>query len=60
MSLKMSVFRLRNVNIVGFNYLFNCDTCFGHTTIFMHTYVILLPFEGFGSGICCAVSFLSF
>jgi hypothetical protein len=28
-----SVFRLRNFNIVGFYYLFNCATCFGHTTI---------------------------
>jgi hypothetical protein len=33
-----SVFRLRKVNIVGFYYLFNCATCFGHTAIFMHTY----------------------
>jgi hypothetical protein len=33
-----SVFRLRNFNIVGFYYLFNCATCFGHTTIFEHTY----------------------
>jgi hypothetical protein len=29
-----SAFRLRNFNIVSFYYLFNCDTCFGHTTIF--------------------------
>jgi hypothetical protein len=29
-----SFFRLRNVNIVSFYYLFNCATCFGHTTIF--------------------------
>jgi hypothetical protein len=28
-----SVFRLRNFNIVGFYYLFNCATCFGHTTM---------------------------
>jgi hypothetical protein len=33
-----SVFRLRNVNIVGFYYLFNCATYFGHTTIFKYTY----------------------
>jgi hypothetical protein len=33
-----SVFRLHNVNIVGFYYLFNCATCSGHTTIFKHTY----------------------
>jgi hypothetical protein len=32
------VFRLRNVNIVGLYYLFNCDTCFGHSTIFKYTY----------------------
>jgi hypothetical protein len=32
------VFRLRNVNIVGLYYLFNCATCFGLSTIFMHTY----------------------
>jgi hypothetical protein len=31
------VFRLRNVNIVGFYYLFNCATSFGHTTIFKYT-----------------------
>jgi hypothetical protein len=31
-------FRLRNVNIVGFYYLFNCVACFGHSTIFMNTY----------------------
>jgi hypothetical protein len=37
-TIKVSVFRLRNVNIVGFYYLFNCATCFGHTTIFKHTY----------------------
>jgi hypothetical protein len=36
--LKVSVFRLRNVNTVGFYYLFNCATCFGHTTIFKYTY----------------------
>jgi hypothetical protein len=35
-----SVFLLRNFNIVGFYYLFNCATCFGHTTIFMHTYFL--------------------
>jgi hypothetical protein len=28
------IFRLRNVNILGFYYLFNCATCFGHSTIF--------------------------
>jgi hypothetical protein len=33
-----SVFRLRNFNIVGFYYLFNCATCFGYTTIFGCTY----------------------
>jgi hypothetical protein len=33
-----SVFRLHNVNIVGFYYLFNCAKCFGHTTIFRYTY----------------------
>jgi hypothetical protein len=33
-----SVFRLRNVNVVGFYYLFNCATCFGNTTIFRHAY----------------------
>jgi hypothetical protein len=32
------VFSLRNVNIVRFYYVFNCATCFGHTTIFKHTY----------------------
>jgi hypothetical protein len=34
----MGVFRLRNVNIVGFYYLFNCATCFGHTTVFNDPY----------------------
>jgi hypothetical protein len=33
-----SVFRVHNFNIVGFYYLFNCATCFGHTTIFKYTY----------------------
>jgi hypothetical protein len=32
-----SVFRLRNFNVVGFYYLFNCATCFGHMTIFKYT-----------------------
>jgi hypothetical protein len=32
-----SVFRLYNVSIVDFYYLFNCATCFGHTTIFMQS-----------------------
>jgi hypothetical protein len=32
------IFRLCNANIVGFYYLFNCATCFGHMTIFKHTY----------------------
>jgi hypothetical protein len=33
-----SVFCLRNFNIVGFYYLFNCATYFGHTTILKYTY----------------------
>jgi hypothetical protein len=33
-----SVFRLRNVNIIGFYYLFNCAKCFGHMAIFKYTY----------------------
>jgi hypothetical protein len=33
-----SVFRLRNFNILEFYYLFNCATCFGHTTIFKYTF----------------------
>jgi hypothetical protein len=33
------IFRLRNVNIVGFYYLFKCATCFGHTTIFNYIYI---------------------
>jgi hypothetical protein len=36
-----SVFRLHNVNIVDFYYLFNCATCFAHTTIFLGKYVCL-------------------
>jgi hypothetical protein len=35
-----SFFRLRNGNIVGFYHLFNCATCFGHTTIF-RTHIFL-------------------
>jgi hypothetical protein len=35
---KASVFRLRNLIIVGFYYLFTCATCFGHTTIFKYLY----------------------
>jgi hypothetical protein len=31
-----SVFRLRNVNIVGFYSLFLCATCFDNSTIFIH------------------------
>jgi hypothetical protein len=32
------VFRLRNVNIVYFYYLFNYATYLGHSTIFKHMY----------------------
>jgi hypothetical protein len=32
------VFCLRYVNIIGFYYLFNCATCFGHMTIFKNAY----------------------
>jgi hypothetical protein len=33
-----NVSRLLNFNIIGFYYLFNCATCFGHTTFFKYTY----------------------
>jgi hypothetical protein len=37
-----SVFRLRNVNIVYFYYLFNCATCVGHMTILKYTYLLFI------------------
>jgi hypothetical protein len=53
------VFHLHNVNIVDFYYLFNCATCFGHTTIFMHTYFprtyLCVPKDGRMTETCSTV-----